>query len=47
MVLVAGVLFGAAVLISLNEALEEHDWPRDTFKFVILSGIVLAFSLSL
>ena len=41
MVMVAFVTFALSLLISVGEAICERDLPRDTFKFVIITGIVL------
>lgn len=41
MFLLAVAGFAISVLIALGEAYYERDWPRDTFKFVVMFGLVL------
>lgn len=44
MVLVALFAFALSVVISIAEAVIEKDWPRDTFKFVVIFGVALLLS---
>lgn len=52
MVLVALVLFALSVLISLGEVYFEWDagegvtFPRETFRFVVIFGAILLFSMA-
>jgi hypothetical protein len=43
LVVLGGLLI--SVLISIGEAVYERDWPRDTFKYVLLFGLILAAAL--
>jgi hypothetical protein len=45
MVLFIGVLFCVACLISIAEAIGERDWPRDTFRFVLIFGCALSLAV--
>ena len=42
MVAIALALFFLACAVSMMESFYERDWPRDTFKFVLLTGMLLA-----
>ena len=46
MVLVALALFCMSVVLSIGEAYFERDWPRDTFRYVLIFGVILLVSVS-
>ena len=45
MILIFFAVFIFCVLIALGESYHERDWPRDTGKFAITSGILFLCSL--
>jgi hypothetical protein len=45
MLLASLAAFLISVVISIAEAGFERDWPRDTFKFVVIFGIILLIVL--
>ncbi len=47
MILIAGAAFLFAVLASIAESIFARDWPRDTFRYVVIFGIALVWSLSI
>jgi hypothetical protein len=44
--LVAILCLAISVLFSLAQAIMERDWPRETFKYVVIFGIILGVALS-
>jgi hypothetical protein len=43
--MIAWTLFGFSVLLALAEIYNERDWPRCSFRYVLIFGAVLAMSL--
>lgn len=44
--MIAFALFAISVLISLGEVYYERDWPRETFRYVVIFGAILLFSFA-
>jgi hypothetical protein len=38
-------LFSICAILSIGEAIIEHDWPRDTFKFVVAASFLVFMTL--
>jgi hypothetical protein len=44
--MVASGLFLLSVVMNIAEAWIERDWPRDTFRFTVAFGFILAVLLA-
>lgn len=44
---IIAMFFVISVFIAAMEAWYERDWPRDTFKFMLIFGAILVFWITL
>lgn len=45
LVLIAAAIFLFCVAVSIAEAIFERDWPRDTFRNVVIFGVLLLLAV--
>lgn len=45
LLLIAMAMFLVSCCISIAEAISERDWPRETFRFVLYSGMCVLMCL--